>query len=224
MIIQMNNVSKRFPSREGPIDIIKKIDLEIEEGAFTAIVGRSGSGKSTLLNLIGMLDVISDGKYLFQGKAVASLSKREMAKIRNSRIGYIFQSFHLIPDIIARENVEVPLGYAGIKSTMRKEMALEALKRVGMLERANFRAGLLSGGEQQRVAIARALVTNPQIILADEPTGNLDEENSIAIMELLKQINGSGTAIVLVSHDALTISYANEKLYLNDGKLRQTIL
>jgi putative ABC transport system ATP-binding protein len=200
------------------VQALRGIDLEINEGEFVAIMGASGSGKSTLMNLVGCLDQPSEGTYLLEGIDVAELDDDSLAMIRNLRIGFVFQSFNLIPRSTALHNVEMPLIYAG-DGDQREERALAALDMVGLADRAHHQPSELSGGQQQRVAIARALVTEPAILLADEPTGNLDTESSLEIMRLLRRLNEEGRTIVLITHEADIAAFASRVVRLRDGAI-----
>jgi putative ABC transport system ATP-binding protein len=199
------------------VHALKHVSLQIEQGDFVAIMGASGSGKSTLMNILGCLDQPSSGHYLLAGEAVESLGADQLASIRNRRIGFVFQQFNLLPRTNALENVELPMVYAGIKAVKRQEQALAALTTVGLRDRASHTPSELSGGQQQRVAIARALVNQPQLILADEPTGALDSSTSEDIMKLLRQLNRQGMTVVLVTHEADIAAWARRKLVFRDG-------
>jgi putative ABC transport system ATP-binding protein len=199
------------------------VSLEIEDGQFVAINGPSGCGKSTLLSILGLLDKPSSGHYLLGGREVANLTQAEMAKIRNREVGFIFQSFNLIGDLSVYENVELPLTYRGMKASHRRELAEEALEKVGMDHRMKHLPSQLSGGQQQRVAVARALAGKPQILLADEPTGNLDSKNGEAVMELLKDLNDEGATICMVTHDERYSSFSSHTIHLFDGKVVDSI-
>jgi putative ABC transport system ATP-binding protein len=201
------------------VHALKNVSLQIEPGEFVAIMGASGSGKSTLMNILGCLDQPSSGRYLLAGEAVQAMSPNQLASIRNRRIGFVFQQFNLLPRTTALENVELPLVYAGVKSAHRLQMARRALDTVGLSERALHTPSELSGGQQQRVAIARALVNQPQLILADEPTGALDSETSKDIMTLLAELNSQGMTVVLVTHEADIAAWAQRRLVFRDGRM-----
>ena len=198
---------------------LSDVSLEIRRGQFVSIMGASGSGKSTLMNVIGCLDRPTSGRYLFEGIDVGSLSRNELAEIRGKRIGFVFQHFNLLPRTSARENVELPLIYAGISPGARRRRALAALERVGMADRAHHQPSQLSGGQQQRVAVARALVNEPSLILADEPTGALDTHTSMELMDLLQKLGASGITIALVTHEADIGRCAERMLVMRDGKI-----
>jgi putative ABC transport system ATP-binding protein len=218
-VIHMEGVTRVF--RTGNVDtpVLRGIDLEINTGEYVLIGGPSGCGKSTLLAIIGLMDSPTEGVYHFNGKAVQNLNASARAAIRSQEVGFVFQNFNLIGDLSVFENVEQPLSYQKMKSAERKQRVNEALKQVGMLERANRRPSQLSGGEQQRVAVARALVGRPQILLADEPTGNLDSANGEAIMHMLRELHQSGTTICMVTHDPRFINMADRIIHMLDGQL-----
>jgi putative ABC transport system ATP-binding protein len=215
-VITLEEITKVYRAGEVEVPALKGISLHIPEGEFVAIMGPSGSGKSTLMNLIGCLDQPSSGRYILDGYDVSDLSDDQLAWIRNRKIGFVFQSFNLIPRASAEHNVEMPLIYAG-DNHQRRGRALAALESVGLLDRAAHLPNELSGGQQQRVAVARALVTDPAILLADEPTGNLDSESSLEIMKLLRDLNQQGRTIVLITHEADIAAFAQRVVRLRDG-------
>jgi putative ABC transport system ATP-binding protein len=215
-VITLEGVTKIYRAGEVEVPALRGISLHIPEGQFVAIMGPSGSGKSTLMNLIGCLDQPSSGRYILDGYDVSNLSEDQLAWIRNRKIGFVFQSFNLIPRVRALHNVEMPLIYAG-DNRQRRERALAALTSVGLQERASHLPNELSGGQQQRVAVARALVTDPAILLADEPTGNLDSESSLEIMRLLRDLNHQGRTIVLITHEPDIAAFAQRVVRLRDG-------
>jgi len=215
----MQGVTKIFYTDEVETHALSEVDLTIEPGEYACVAGPSGCGKSTLLSIAGLLDTPTEGKYLLNGRPVEDLSMSERAQIRNREIGFIFQSFNLIGDLTVYENVELPLTYRGMRSSQRKQRVTEALERVGMVHRAKHYPSQLSGGEQQRVAVARALGGHPTILLADEPTGNLDSKNGDAVMELLGELNSEGATIGMVSHDPRYAAYAKRQIQLFDGKI-----
>lgn len=216
-MIQLKNISKIYGSGEAATNVLKDINLEIKDGEFVAIMGPSGSGKSTLLNILGALDVPSEGSYEFFGTDMRLLSKEQRALFRRNILGFIFQGFNLSKKTSALENVEMPLIYQGIKSKERKERAYKALKSVGLESHVNYEPNQLSGGQQQRVAIARAIVTAPKILIADEPTGNLDTKRGEEIMELLTDFNRQGITIIMVTHEDNIAAYASRTINLRDG-------
>jgi putative ABC transport system ATP-binding protein len=215
-VITLEGITKLYLTGEVEVAALKGVSLHIPEGEFIAIMGPSGSGKSTLMNVIGCLDQPSSGRYILDGYDVSALTDDQLAWIRNRKIGFVFQSYNLIPRASAVHNVEMPLIYAG-DSQHRRERAMAALESVGLLERAGHLPSELSGGQQQRVAIARALVTDPAILLADEPTGNLDSESSLEIMKLLRDLNQQGRTIVLITHEPDIAAFAQRVVRLRDG-------
>jgi putative ABC transport system ATP-binding protein len=215
-VITLEGITKLYLTGEVEVAALKGVSLHIPEGEFIAIMGPSGSGKSTLMNVIGCLDQPSSGRYILDGYDVSALSDDQLAWIRNRKIGFVFQSYNLIPRASAVHNVEMPLIYAG-DSQQRRERAMAALESVGLLDRAGHLPSELSGGQQQRVAIARALVTDPAILLADEPTGNLDSESSLEIIKLLRDLNQQGHTIVLITHEPDIAAFAQRVVRLRDG-------
>jgi putative ABC transport system ATP-binding protein len=215
-LIEIEAVTKVYRMGSVEVHALKGVDLRVEEGEFVAIMGASGSGKTTLMNVIGCLDLPTSGQYLLDGVDVRGLNDNQLAAIRNLKIGFVFQSFNLIPRSSAVHNVEMPLIYAGVSSG-RRERALAALDSVGLADRARHQPSELSGGQQQRVAIARALVTEPAILLADEPTGNLDSESSLEIMRLLQVLNEEGRTVVLITHEDEVARFAGRLVRLKDG-------
>jgi putative ABC transport system ATP-binding protein len=216
-MIQLENIVKIYTLGEIEVSALNGVDCHIKTGEMVSIMGPSGSGKSTLMNLIGCLDRPTSGTYLLDGIDVSRLKDDELAEIRNKKIGFVFQSFNLLPQATAVANVELPLVYSGVGN--KRQRASEALELVGMAQRAKHRPSEISGGEQQRVAIARALVTHPSLILADEPTGNLDTQTSQGIMLLLQRLNSQGITIVLVTHEEDIAAYTQRTIYLRDGKI-----
>ena len=223
-IIEFKNIVKTYGKDEAKTYALNKVNFSINEGEFIAIMGASGSGKSTSMNIIGCLDNPSSGEYLFNGINVEKLNRNQLALIRKNYIGFVFQGFNLLGRTSALENVELPLIYRRIPAKQRKELAMNALRKVGLESVAHNAPSQLSGGQQQRVAIARALVTNPLIILADEPTGNLDSIKSLEIMDLLKQLNKeSNITIIMVTHEEEMASYASRTIYFRDGHIEDSL-
>jgi len=219
-VIQLKGICKSYPRPdEGPLEVLKNVELNINEGDYIAIVGPSGSGKSTLMNILGLLDHADSGEYLIDGENVAGLSSAKLAKLRNEKIGFVFQQFHLLPRTNAIENVEIPLIYSNADKP--EQRAIEALKSVGLGDRMKHFPEELSGGQQQRVAIARALVTDPELILADEPTGNLDKTTGEDLMALLQQLNDNGRTIVVITHDENLARRARRTVRIDDGRLSE---
>ncbi|MCI9607809.1 MAG: ABC transporter ATP-binding protein [Muribaculaceae bacterium] len=216
-MIQINNLKKIFRTTEIETSALNGVNIEVNEGDFVAIMGPSGCGKSTLLNIIGLLDNPTAGSYKLDGKEVANLRENDRTNLRKGNIGFVFQSFNLIDELTVAQNVELPLTYLGYSSSKRKQMVDEILQKVSLSHRAKHYPMQLSGGQQQRVAIARAVVTNPKILLADEPTGNLDSTNGKEVMELLGELNANGTTIVMVTHSPRDASYAHRTINLFDG-------
>ncbi|WP_071395220.1 ABC transporter ATP-binding protein [Bacillus tuaregi] len=218
-MIRLEGITKSYPIGKEKIEVLKSIDLSIEEGEFVAIIGPSGSGKSTLMNIIGCLDQPTSGTYLLGGEDVSHYNDTELAKVRNSSIGFVFQQFQLLPRLNAQQNVELPLIYSGATKKDRLKRAAEALKKVGLSDRMGHLPNELSGGQKQRVAIARAIVNAPKLILADEPTGALDTKTSIQIMEEFTRLNEEGTTIVIVTHEPEIAQYANRTIMVRDGSI-----
>jgi len=218
-LIQLDSVTKVFYTEEVETHALAGIHLEIKKGEYVSVSGPSGCGKSTLLSILGLLDSPSDGTYLLNGRPVEALNHSERARIRNREIGFIFQSFNLIGDLTVFENVELPLTYRGMKSSERKSRVNEALEKVGMAHRAKHLPSQLSGGQQQRVAVARAIVGRPLIMLADEPTGNLDSKNGEAVMELMRDLHREGATICMVTHDPRYARHASRTIHLFDGRV-----
>ncbi|GAB4194372.1 MAG: ABC transporter ATP-binding protein [Thermoflexibacter sp.] len=222
-IISTENISKRYIMGSEIIDALKSITISINKGEYVAFMGPSGSGKSTLMNIVGCLDTPTGGTYILNGKDVSNMSENELAEIRNKEIGFVFQTFNLLPRSTSLENVALPLIYAGISKSEREEKAMQALINVGLGDRAKHKPNELSGGQRQRVAIARALVNDPSIILADEPTGNLDTKTSYEIMELFDQLHRKGNTIIMVTHEDDIAHYAHRIVRLRDGLIESDL-
>jgi putative ABC transport system ATP-binding protein len=222
-LIETRDLWKTYVMGEEEIHALRGVSVQIERGEYVAIMGPSGSGKSTLMNLVGCLDTPSKGSYLLNGKEVAAMNDDELARIRNEEIGFVFQTFNLLPRATALHNVELPLIYAGMPSKERQERAKQALEKVELMSRATHRPNELSGGQRQRVAIARALVNNPSILLADEPTGNLDSKTGNEIMGVFERLHGGGNTIVLVTHEADIAAYAHRVISIRDGQVEKDV-
>jgi len=218
-LIQLRGIRKIFYTEEVETHALSDVDLQITRGEYVSIAGPSGGGKTTLLSILGLLDAPSEGEYLLDGESVATLSASERARVRNRQIGFVFQAFNLIGDLTVYENVELPLTYRGMSAAERKRRVSEALEEVGMSNRAKHYPLQLSGGQQQRVAVARAVAGDPVILLADEPTGNLDSSNGEAVMDLLQELHQSGATICMVTHDPRYAAYADRSVELLDGRV-----
>ncbi|MGI5860075.1 MAG: ABC transporter ATP-binding protein [Tepidanaerobacteraceae bacterium] len=217
-MILVKNMTKLYKNGQNEVAALKEVDLHVKEGEFVAIMGPSGSGKSTLMNIIGCLDKPSAGEYFLDGKPISQLDSRRLAYVRNKKIGFIFQNFNLLPRINSLRNVEIPMIYAGVLPNERRKKAMEALESVGLGDRWYHKPNELSGGQKQRVAIARALVNSPGIILADEPTGNLDSKSGAEIMEIFANLHRAGTTIILVTHEKKVARYAQKVVTFLDGR------
>lgn len=218
-IVRVAEVSKVYSMGDQRVEALKRVSLEVEKGDFVAIMGASGSGKSTLMNIVGCLDVPTSGTYWLQGENVQGLSRSALAEVRNCRIGFVFQGFNLLARTSALENVELPLVYGRVPAMQRREKALAALTLVGLAERAGHTSNHMSGGQQQRVAIARALVNDPAIILADEPTGNLDSVTSVEIMAIFQKLNRQGSTIIMVTHEPEIAAFTKRNVVFRDGRI-----
>lgn len=223
-IIETSEISKIYKMGTQTVEALKSISIEINQGEYVAFMGPSGSGKSTLMNIIGCLDTPTGGRYILNNNDVSDLTENELAEIRNKEIGFVFQTFNLLPRASALENVALPLIYAGYGKADREEMANQALTNVGLGDRAHHKPNELSGGQRQRVAIARALVNNPSIILADEPTGNLDSKTSYDIMDLFQQLHDAGNTIIMVTHEDDIAHYAHRIIRLRDGLVETDVI
>lgn len=221
MILNLQNIYKDYQQDKLVVPVLKDVSLQVEEGEYVAIMGPSGSGKTTLMNIIGCLDRPTSGTYELAGESVLNLRDKELSAVRLNRIGFVFQSFQLMPRESALDNVSLPLSYAGIKKKERRERARKALERVGLGDRADFKPTQLSGGQKQRVAIARAMVNNPKILLADEPTGALDSKSGRQIMELFEKLNEEGVTIVMITHDINIAKNAKRILHIIDGEISE---
>jgi putative ABC transport system ATP-binding protein len=223
-LITTHDLWKTYVMGDEEIHALRGLSINIERGEYVAIMGPSGSGKSTLMNLIGCLDTPSKGSYQLNGKEVASMDDDDLARIRNEEIGFVFQTFNLLPRATALHNVELPLVYAGVSSKDRQTRAMQALEKVELTARSTHRPNELSGGQRQRVAIARALVNNPSILLADEPTGNLDSKTGEEIMSVFAKLHGGGNTIILVTHEADIAAHAHRVIYVRDGQVEKDVM
>lgn len=221
MIIDIKHLYKDYHLGNITVPALKDVSFSVETGEYLAIMGPSGSGKSTLMNIMGLLDRPTSGEYALAGENTLLLNEKQLAAMRNRKIGFVFQRFHLLPSDTALQNVMLPLTYAGIPAAKRKEMATEALQKVGLSDRMDFKPNQLSGGQSQRVAIARAIVTKPAILFADEPTGSLDSENGAQIMELFHMLHQEGVTIVMITHEREIAEHAERILYIYDGKISE---
>jgi len=223
-LIKITNIKRDFPLGNEIVYVLKGIDLEIKKGEYVALMGPSGSGKSTLMNILGCLDTPTSGTYILNGKHVSEMQDAELAGIRNKEIGFVFQTFNLMPRTTALDNVALPMVYAGFSKSERIERATEVLTQVGLDDRMDHKPNQLSGGQRQRVAVARALVNRPSIILADEPTGNLDSKTSVEIMNLFNEIHTNGNTVILVTHEEEIAAYAHRIIRLRDGIIESDTL
>ena len=221
VFFRMEKINKYYPMGDEQTHVLKDIDLSIEPGEYLSVLGPSGSGKSTLMNIIGCLDTASSGTYILDGRLIEDMTETELADTRSQKIGFVFQNSQLLGRMTALKNVELPLIYAGVGPKERRERALAILKRVGLEDRVNYRPNQLSGGQQQRVAIARALVTDPTILLADEPTGALDQKTGRQIMELFSELNAEGRTIIMITHDMNIAAHARRVVHIIDGELTE---
>lgn len=221
MILEIYDICKEFPMGKNVTKVLKNVSLTVEEGDYLAIMGPSGSGKTTLMNLIGCLDVPTSGSYMLGDVDITKCSKKELAKVRNQEIGFVFQSFNLLPKLSALDNVALPLLYRGVKKEERKKLAREALEIVGLSERVDYRPDQLSGGQCQRVAIARAIVGKPRLLLADEPTGALDSASGKQVMELFDMLHENGATIIMITHDRHIADHAQKVHFIRDGILSE---
>ena len=219
-VIELQNIKRNFQVGDETVHALRGVSFTIREGEFVTIMGTSGSGKSTLLNTLGCLDTPTSGEYLLDGQQIEHYSEDELARIRNRKIGFVFQSFNLLPKMTAQENVELPLIYQGVSAAERRKRSAEVLRRVGLESRAGHKPTELSGGQQQRVAVARALATEPALILADEPTGNLDSKTGKEIMSLFCQLNEAGKTIILITHSEAVAQQAHRRIRIMDGHVR----
>jgi putative ABC transport system ATP-binding protein len=223
-MIYLKDITKTYDMGSVQVQVLRGITLHVAEGEFLSIIGPSGSGKSTLMNMVGCLDIPTTGEYYLDGKEISTYNEKQLSKIRNQKIGFIFQKFNLLPKLSAFENVELPLIYRGMNSKERKQRSIEALEKVGLTDRMNHNPTELSGGQQQRVAIARALAGDPPVLLADEPTGNLDSKSGSDVMNLIRQLSEEGKTIVLITHDNDVAKEAQRTITIKDGLLLDNII
>ncbi|WP_409228483.1 ABC transporter ATP-binding protein [Gudongella sp. SC589] len=223
MLLELKDITKVYKTGKLELKVLKGVSLDIDEGDFISIIGPSGSGKSTFMNILGCLDTPTEGTYNFEDREVSKYTADELAEIRNIKIGFIFQKFNLLPKLTAIENVELPLIYRGETTSARRQIATKVLEDVGLGGRMNHRPSEMSGGEQQRVAIARALAGNPKLILADEPTGNLDTKSGAEVLEILRELNRNGTTLVMITHDMNVASHGKRIIRILDGELSQEV-
>jgi len=221
MLLEMKKICKDYPQGRDVLHALKDVDLQVNEGDYIAIMGRSGSGKTTLMNIIGCLDTATSGSYYLDGEDVAGRSEDQLADLRNRALGFVFQSYHLLPRLTAQENVALPLLYAGVDKKTRLERAAEELEKMGLGDKLASRPNQLSGGQCQRVAIARAMVNRPRLLLADEPTGALDSVSGAEIMNIFSRLNDEGTTVLLITHERFIADYAKKTLYIRDGVLQE---
>lgn len=221
MILDLQNIYKTYGQGEVEVPVLKDVSLQVDDGEYLAIMGPSGSGKSTLMNIIGCLDRATSGKYILDGEDISVLSEKQLSEVRLNKIGFVFQTFQLLPQETALDNVALPLIYAGISKAERQKRAMESLENVGLGDRATFLPSQLSGGQKQRVAIARAMINNPKILLADEPTGALDQASGKQVIELFGELNTKGTTIVMITHDANVAKNARRVVKIIDGMLTE---
>lgn len=218
-MLELMDIHKIYENKIIKTYALQGINLKVESGDFLTIMGPSGCGKSTLLNILGLMDNFNKGQYIFQGSEIGSLSENSLANTRNKKIGFVFQNFNLIKDLTALENIEVPLGYGNVSKEERIKRVMELLEKMKLEDKKDHKPKELSGGQQQRIAIGRAMINNPQLILADEPTGNLDSKSSEDIMKTFKELNDKGTTIILVTHDINIASWGNRTIHMKDGKI-----
>lgn len=219
MVLELREIYKDYMQGKDAVPVLRNINLAVEEGEYLAVMGPSGSGKSTLMNIIGCLDRQTSGMFIFDDTDISTCKDKELSEIRNRKIGFVFQNFNLLPRQSALENVELPLLYAGVNKKERRERAAEALVKVGLEDRMNFRPTQLSGGQKQRVAIARAMVNSPRLLLADEPTGALDTKSGEQVMELFRELNDEGVTIVMITHEREIADHAKRIMFIRDGEL-----
>lgn len=219
MILELKNIYKEYIQGKMSVPVLKNVDFSMEEGEYVAIMGPSGSGKTTLMNIIGCLDQPTQGQFFLDGEDVSKCTENQMSDIRLRKIGFVFQSFHLLPRQSALTNVELPLNYAKVPKKERRERAFQALERVGLADRVDFLPNQLSGGQMQRVAIARAIVNNPKLLLADEPTGALDSKSGSQVMELFQKLNDEGVSVLMITHDAEIAAHAKRMVMIRDGEV-----